>query len=118
MSSFVIIYCQDYKEEITYLKFLISNAEAGKVIGKGGCTISDFQSQSKALIQLPRNYEFFPGTSDRIVMVSGPINCVLKAVELILEKFLNEVIRAIPSVLASSWFFHSIIFNSFDSISL
>ncbi|KAK1382575.1 Far upstream element-binding protein [Heracleum sosnowskyi] len=81
---------RDYREKITYLKFLISNAEAGIVIGKGGCTVSDFQSQSETLIQLSRNYEFFPGTSDRIVMVSGPINCVLKAVELILEKFLNE----------------------------
>lgn len=106
MSYSVFIHCQDYREKITYLKFLISNAEAGIVIGKGGCTISDFQSQSETRIQLSRNYEFFPGTSDRIIMVSGPINCVLKAVELILEKFLNEVIRKISFVLASTWFFH------------
>ncbi|KAL8090325.1 hypothetical protein AgCh_039702 [Apium graveolens] len=87
-SSLIVDTC--YREKITYIKFLISNAKAGIVIGKGGCTISDFQSQSETLIQLSRNYEFFPGTSDRIIMVSGQINCVLKAVELILEKFLNE----------------------------
>lgn len=69
----------------------MSNVEAGSVIGKGGSTISDFQSQSYARIQLSRNYEYFPGTSDRIIMVSGTIDEVLDAVELILTKLLNEV---------------------------
>lgn len=85
------MYFTEYTEKTTYLRFLISNTEAGSIIGKGGSTISDFQSQSGARIQLSRNYEFFPGTSDRIVMVSGTVNDVLKAVELILEKLLNEV---------------------------
>lgn len=82
---------EDYAEKSTYTRFLVSNAEAGSVIGKGGSTISEFQSQSGARIQLSRNYEFFPGTSDRIIMVSGTVNNVLKGVELILEKLLNEV---------------------------
>lgn len=68
----------------------MSNVEAGSVIGKGGSTISDFQSRSNARIQLSRNYEYFPGTSDRIIMVSGTIDEVLDAVELILTKLLNE----------------------------
>ncbi|KAK1396534.1 Binding to TOMV RNA 1L [Heracleum sosnowskyi] len=80
----------DYTEKSTYTRFLVSNAEAGSVIGKGGSTISEFQSQSGARIQLSRNYEFFPGTSDRIIMVSGTVNNVLKGVELILDKLLNE----------------------------
>ncbi|XP_076902122.1 protein BTR1-like isoform X1 [Bidens hawaiensis] len=76
--------------EITYLRFLASNAEAGSIIGKGGTTISDFQSRSNARIQLSRNYEYFPGTSDRVIMVSGTIEEVLEAVELILTKLVNE----------------------------
>ncbi|KAL8145916.1 hypothetical protein AgCh_003882 [Apium graveolens] len=80
----------DYQEKSTYTRFLVSNAEAGSVIGKGGSTISEFQTQSGARIQLSRNYEFFPGTSDRIIMVSGTVNNVLKGVELILDKLLNE----------------------------
>lgn len=79
----------DYTDT-TYLRFLASNAEAGSIIGKGGSTISDFQSRSNARIQLSRNYEYFPGTSDRIIMVSGTIDEVLDAVELILTKLLNE----------------------------
>lgn len=82
----------DYVEKPTYIRFLVSNAAAGSVIGKGGATISDFQSQSGARIQLSRNYEFFPGTSDRIIMISGALDDVIKAVELILAKLLSEVI--------------------------
>ncbi|XP_061996338.1 protein BTR1 isoform X3 [Rosa rugosa] len=81
----------DTMEKPTYVRFLVSNAAAGSVIGKGGATITDFQSQSGARIQLSRNHEFFPGTTDRIIMISGTINEILKAVELILAKLLNEL---------------------------
>ncbi|TMW97238.1 protein BTR1 isoform X2 [Solanum lycopersicum] len=80
----------DHDENKISIKFLLSNAEAGSIIGKGGSTISDFQARSGARIQLSRNNEFFPGTMDRIVMVSGPIDDVLKAVDLVLNKLLDE----------------------------
>ncbi|XP_022765496.1 protein BTR1-like [Durio zibethinus] len=78
-------------EKPTYIRFLVSNAAAGSVIGKGGSTITEFQSKSGARIQLSRNHEFFPGTSDRIIMVSGTIDEVLKAMELMHAKLLNEL---------------------------
>ncbi|XP_039041977.1 protein BTR1-like isoform X2 [Hibiscus syriacus] len=78
-------------EKPTYIRFLVSNAAAGSVIGKGGSTITKFQSKSGARIQLSRSHEFFPGTSDRIIMVSGAIDDILKAMELILAKLLNEL---------------------------
>lgn len=81
----------DSMEKPTYIRFLVSNAAAGSVIGKGGSTITDFQSQSGARIQLSRNQEFFPGTTDRIIMISGVINETLKAVELVLAKLLSEI---------------------------
>uniref|UniRef100_A0A2P2JUA8 RNA-binding protein Nova-1-like isoform X4 n=1 Tax=Rhizophora mucronata TaxID=61149 RepID=A0A2P2JUA8_RHIMU len=81
----------DSVERPTCMKFLVSNAAAGSVIGKGGATINDFQSQSGARIQLSRNYEFFPGTSDRIIMISGLIDDILKAVDLVLGKLLSEL---------------------------
>lgn len=87
----------DHDENKISIKFLLSNAEAGSIIGKGGSTISDFQARSGARIQLSRNNEFFPGTMDRIVMVSGPIDDVLKAVDLVLNKLLDEVISRFES---------------------
>ncbi|KAL0401636.1 UNVERIFIED_CONTAM: protein BTR1 [Sesamum latifolium] len=80
----------DNVEKETHLRFLLSNAEAGSVIGKGGSTINDIQSQSGARIQLSRNFECFPGTSDRIIMVSGTVDNILNAVNLILSKLLDE----------------------------
>ncbi|XP_030489386.1 protein BTR1 isoform X2 [Cannabis sativa] len=78
-------------ERPTYIRFLVSNAAAGSVIGKGGATITEFQSTSGARIQLSRNHEFFPGTTDRIIMISATINEVLKAMELVLAKLLSEI---------------------------
>ncbi|KAK4761234.1 hypothetical protein SAY87_006127 [Trapa incisa] len=80
----------DSLDKSTYIRFLVSNAAAGSVIGKGGATITEFQSQSGARIQLSRNNEFFPGTSDRIIMISGSIDDTLKAVELVLNKLMSE----------------------------
>ncbi|OAY81114.1 protein BTR1-like isoform X2 [Ananas comosus] len=82
---------EDDKEKTTHVRFLVSNTAAGCVIGKGGSTINDIQSQSGARIQLSRSHEFFPGTSDRVIMVSGVFNEVIKAMELILERLLSEV---------------------------
>ncbi|KAF8403155.1 hypothetical protein HHK36_011252 [Tetracentron sinense] len=81
----------DDKEKPTYIRFLVSNAAAGSVIGKGGSTITEFQSESGARIQLSRNHEFFPGTSDRIIMISGAFDEIYKAMELILAKLLSEI---------------------------
>ncbi|KAG1362531.1 putative protein BTR1 [Cocos nucifera] len=80
----------DGRETQTYIRFLVSNIAAGCIIGKGGSTITELQSQSGARIQLSRNHEFYPGTTDRIIMVSGATNEIIKAMELILEKLLTE----------------------------
>ncbi|KAJ6842720.1 protein BTR1-like [Iris pallida] len=81
---------QDDKEKHTHLRFLVSNTAAGCIIGKGGATINEFQTQSGARIQLSRSQEFFPGTSDRIIMISGGFDEIVKAMEMILEKLLSE----------------------------
>ncbi|GHP02038.1 hypothetical protein PPROV_000079400 [Pycnococcus provasolii] len=72
------------------VKFLLSNAAAGSVIGKSGATITEFQQQSNARIQLSRAREFFPGTSDRILVLTGSVNSILTALHLILSKLLAE----------------------------
>lgn len=68
-------------------KLLVSNAAAGSVIGKAGSTIEQIQRSSGARIQLSRAGEFYPGTSDRVILLSGSLHAVLTAVFLMLEKF-------------------------------
>ena len=67
-------------------KFLVSNAAAGSIIGKAGASISELQSQSGARLQLSRANEFFPGTTDRVVLASGTVNQVLTALHLVLTR--------------------------------
>lgn len=80
----------DTGEQKVSAKFLLSNAHAGSVIGKGGVTISEFQAQSGARIQLSPSREFFPGTADRILLLTGTVNAILTALHLILSKLLAE----------------------------
>lgn len=88
------VFFSDSGEKPTHIRFLVSNAAAGSVIGKGGSTITEFQAKSGARIQLSRNQEFFPGTTDRIIMISGSIKEVVNGLELILDKLHSEVITA------------------------
>ncbi|CAN6476964.1 unnamed protein product [Victoria cruziana] len=80
----------DDKEKPTSVRFLVSNAAAGSVIGKGGSTITELQAQSGTRIQLSRNHEYYPGTTDRIIMISGNVSDILTAMELILSKLQSE----------------------------
>lgn len=75
---------------ISCIRFLISNAAAGSVIGKGGATINEFQAQSGARIQLSRNHEYFPGTNDRVIALTGTTDEILEAFNLILTKIYSE----------------------------
>uniref|UniRef100_A0A7S3QLL1 K Homology domain-containing protein n=1 Tax=Dunaliella tertiolecta TaxID=3047 RepID=A0A7S3QLL1_DUNTE len=67
-------------------KVLVSNPIAGSVIGKAGANIEQLQRSSAARIQLSRSGEFYPGTSDRVLLLSGSLHSVLTAIFMILEK--------------------------------
>lgn len=77
-------------EQKAVLKLLVANAVAGSIIGKGGATISEFQQSSQARIQLSRAGEYFPGTKERIAVISGTLHAVLTAVHLVLSKMKEE----------------------------
>lgn len=61
------------------VKLLISNAAAGIIIGRGGQNRAELQELSEARIQLSKKNEFYPGTTDRILHLSGTIKAVLTA---------------------------------------
>lgn len=67
-------------------KILVSNNNAGSIIGRSGKTISEIQQLSAARVRLSQAGDFFPGTSDRICLICGSIETVKTAVFLVLEK--------------------------------
>lgn len=78
------------------LKILVSNGSAGMVIGKGGLTIGQIQTETTARVKLSQNREYFPGTSERIVLIQGTVETVTAASRMTLEKALNSGEHAPP----------------------
>ena len=72
------------------LKFLLPDSAAGSIIGKGGATVNEIQSQTGSRIQLSRAAEVFPGTTDRIVTVYGTAPSILGAFHLMISKLVRD----------------------------
>ena len=64
------------------LRFLVSAATAGSIIGKAGAVISEIEANSNARVQLSRPTELFPGTSDRILLLTGSLSEILTGLRL------------------------------------
>lgn len=67
------------------LKFLVSNPLAGSLIGTGGAAIKELMEVTSARVTVSSITDVYPGTSDRIVLISGPHDCVDMAQGLIWE---------------------------------
>lgn len=68
------------------IKFLIPNALVGSIIGRSGSAINDMQKKTGARMQLSKGTEYFPSTTDRILLVFGTVNQILTALHLLLAK--------------------------------
>lgn len=84
---------QRFGKKRVYLKVLVPQSIIGAVIGKGGKVISELQEQSGARIKISQSADYFPGSSDRTVMVSGSLGEVLEAQKLLWEKIAEVCLR-------------------------
>lgn len=55
----------------TMLKMLVSSNVAGAIIGKSGKAINEMQEECGARIRVSQASDFYPGTSDRTIVLSG-----------------------------------------------
>lgn len=67
------------------LKFLVSNGQAGTLIGTGGAAIRELVEVSGARVTVSNITDVYPGTSERIVLISGNWTCVNSAQSLLWE---------------------------------
>lgn len=65
------------------VKFLISNRLAGSIIGAGGASIRELVDVSKARLSVASKEEPYPGTNDRVLLITGKPNEVIFAASLI-----------------------------------
>lgn len=70
---------------------MVPNHIAGSIIGKKGQTIQILQEQTGAKLKLSSANEFYPGTSERVVIIFGELHQLLAMLDLITEKVRSEL---------------------------
>ena len=68
------------------IKVLVSNKDAGSLIGKNGSTIVSFQALTGSRVRVSRADEPFPGTQERVVLITGSLECVSQCLSLVIEQ--------------------------------
>mmetsp|Transcript_17666 Transcript_17666/g.29596 ORF Transcript_17666/g.29596 Transcript_17666/m.29596 type:complete len:362 (+) Transcript_17666:147-1232(+) len=67
------------------IKMLLSNNITGSLIGAGGKSIKEMQTVTGAKVHVSSNSEPYPGTSDRVIVISGEFEAVSLTQTLIWE---------------------------------
>jgi len=67
------------------IKFLLSNALAGALIGKGGQAIKELAAVSEARVTISGLSEVYPGSNDRVALITGTKDAVSIAQTLMWE---------------------------------
>mmetsp|Transcript_22663 Transcript_22663/g.21894 ORF Transcript_22663/g.21894 Transcript_22663/m.21894 type:complete len:355 (+) Transcript_22663:181-1245(+) len=65
------------------VKFLLSNGLTGSLIGSGGSAIKELMELSGAKVHVSGAEEVYPGTNERVILVSGSESSVCRAQSLI-----------------------------------
>lgn len=78
-------------ENTFHLKMLIPSVAAGAIIGKGGETIAEIQKNVGARIKMSKPNDFYPGTNERICLITGGKDAIATIVH-----FLNTKIKEKP----------------------
>ncbi|CAI9734609.1 RNA-binding protein Nova-1-like isoform X2 [Octopus vulgaris] len=82
-------YSCEYKSdsgENVHLKILVPSAAAGAIIGKGGETIAQVQKDAGARVKMSKANDHYPGTSERVCLITGSVEAVRKVHTFIMEK--------------------------------
>lgn len=84
------------------LKLLVPNYIAGALIGKGGEALTELQTQYGGFVRLSPGREYYPGTNERIVVVSGEKSALTNVNSHILDKFedpgRDETMKDVPII--------------------
>lgn len=73
------------------LKLLVSDRQAGKLIGKHGSTVSQIGQSCHVAIRVSASNMFFPTTTDRVVLIGGEMANIETALRTVQERVANPV---------------------------
>ena len=84
----VIFSFQKMEKSPTNLRVLLSPTVAGRLLGQGGKNIQDIRKSSNTIIHLSKD-----DSKDRIVVIRGSFENVLKAADLVVDSIESEVTK-------------------------
>ena len=73
------------------LKLLVSDRQAGKLIGKHGSTVSQIGQSCHVAIRVSASNMFFPTTTDRVVLIGGEATNIETALRNVQDRVANPV---------------------------
>ncbi|KOC61975.1 RNA-binding protein Nova-1 [Habropoda laboriosa] len=69
-----------------HLKVLVPGVAAGAIIGKGGDTIAQLQKDTGARVKMSKSHDFYPGTTERVCLITGSLEAIMAVMEFIMDK--------------------------------
>lgn len=78
------------------MKFLITHSLAGSFIGVGGASIKELMDMSGARVSVSSHSDLYPGTTDRVLLMTGSPSSVIFAACLVWDNFAIQVIIRCP----------------------
>lgn len=83
-------YEEDVWNQVSHARILVSDAQAGRVIGRAGTVVDQIKRTSGAFVKLSHHRQLLPGTDCRVLLVSGLLRQVMGAIEPIVEKVIYQ----------------------------
>ncbi|XP_025829185.1 RNA-binding protein Nova-1 isoform X3 [Agrilus planipennis] len=69
-----------------HFKLLVPSVAAGAIIGKGGETIAQLQKDTGARVKMSKSHDFYPGTTERVCLITGNVDAIVQVLDFIMEK--------------------------------
>ncbi|XP_076366091.1 RNA-binding protein Pasilla-like isoform X1 [Tachypleus tridentatus] len=69
-----------------HFKILVPSVAAGAIIGKGGETVAQLQKKTGTRIKMSKANDFYPGTTERVCLVTGSVDGIVQVYEFIMER--------------------------------
>ncbi|CAH1791778.1 unnamed protein product [Owenia fusiformis] len=69
-----------------HVKVLVPSIAAGAIIGKGGETIAQIQKEAGAKMKMSKANDYYPGTTERVCLMTGTHDQVNRVADFVLEK--------------------------------
>ncbi|XP_017073472.1 RNA-binding protein Nova-1 isoform X2 [Drosophila eugracilis] len=78
--------CWCYGETTYHMKILVPAVASGAIIGKGGETIASLQKDTGARVKMSKSHDFYPGTTERVCLITGSTEAIMVVLEFIMDK--------------------------------